>query len=244
VDGLARRLPSGAEAEFQAPPRRSDAVCVGLIDSVALTRDCLGLALRIIHPDLRILSFTTVEECIHATSDPVEVILYHLHDDLGPGTSVLRSVKLLCEALPDIPVAVLSSFSGAVEPRHLREILAAGARGFIPSTTTTIELATAAVRLVRDGGQFVPFEILLGNRLDGAKTPRTSTLKRLTRREMEVLFRLRRGQPNKAIAYELGTSSNTIKVHIRNIMRKTGATNRTEVVYKSRQLWHDETGEA
>jgi DNA-binding NarL/FixJ family response regulator len=243
VAGPARRLPSSAEAEFQTSAQRSDAVCVGLIDSVALTRDCLGLALRIIHPDLRILSFTTVEECIHATSDPVEVILYHLHDDLGPGTSVLRSVKLLCEALPDIPVAVLSSFSGAAQPRHLRAILSAGARGFIP-TTTSIELATAAVRLVRDGGQFVPFEILLGNRLDGAKPPRTSTPKRLTRREMEVLLRLRRGQPNKVIAYELGTSSNTIKVHIRNIMRKMGATNRTEVVYKSRQLWHDETCEA
>ncbi|WP_249676338.1 response regulator transcription factor [Acidocella sp. C78] len=44
---------------------------------------------------------------------------------------------------------------------------------------------------------------------------------------------LRRGKANKIIAYELGVSESTVKVHIKNIMRKIGATNRTEAVYKA-----------
>ena len=43
---------------------------------------------------------------------------------------------------------------------------------------------------------------------------------------------LRRGKANKIIAYELNLCESTVKVHIRNIMKKLGATNRTEVAYK------------
>jgi DNA-binding NarL/FixJ family response regulator len=52
---------------------------------------------------------------------------------------------------------------------------------------------------------------------------------------MTVLSHLRQGKANKIIAYELGMTESTVKVHIRNIMRKMGATNRTQAVYKSQQ---------
>ncbi|HEX4767595.1 MAG TPA: LuxR C-terminal-related transcriptional regulator [Lichenihabitans sp.] len=57
----------------------------------------------------------------------------------------------------------------------------------------------------------------------------------LTGRELEVLHRLERGLQNKIIAYELGISQSTVKVHVRSIMRKT-ATNRTQVAYLTRRL--------
>ena len=50
---------------------------------------------------------------------------------------------------------------------------------------------------------------------------------------MDVLSQLQRGKANKIIAFDLGMSESTVKVHIRNIMRKMGATNRTQVVYKA-----------
>ena len=49
----------------------------------------------------------------------------------------------------------------------------------------------------------------------------------LTARELEVLQLLKQGKPNKLIAYELHLSESTVKVHIRNTMRKIGSTNRT-----------------
>jgi DNA-binding NarL/FixJ family response regulator len=62
----------------------------------------------------------------------------------------------------------------------------------------------------------------------------------LTTRELAVLSLLRQGKANKIIAYELGISENTAKVHIRNILRKVGATNRTQAIYKSSQLLRGE----
>ncbi len=46
---------------------------------------------------------------------------------------------------------------------------------------------------------------------------------------MEVLDRLKLGKTNKIIAHELEISESTVKVHIRNLMKKIKATNRTEV---------------
>ena len=117
--------------------------------------------------------------------------------------------------------------------------MAAGARGFIPGTNTNIQLATAAIRLVREGGSFAPVNLLASDKRDRAESAESIEFQELTPRENEILSRLRRGQPNKIIAYELSLTESTVKVHIRNIMRKMGAINRTEAVYKSQQLWRD-----
>jgi DNA-binding NarL/FixJ family response regulator len=57
-----------------------------------------------------------------------------------------------------------------------------------------------------------------------------------TTREAEVLAALQKGRSNKWIADHLNLSQNTIKVHIKNIMRKLHATNRTEAVILSRHF--------
>jgi DNA-binding NarL/FixJ family response regulator len=51
----------------------------------------------------------------------------------------------------------------------------------------------------------------------------------LTGRERDVLKLLRAGRQNKVIAYELGVSESTVKVHLRNIMKKLHVSNRTQV---------------
>ena len=51
----------------------------------------------------------------------------------------------------------------------------------------------------------------------------------LTSRECDVLRMLREGRQNKIIAFELGISESTVKVHLRNMMKKLHASNRTQV---------------
>jgi DNA-binding CsgD family transcriptional regulator len=58
----------------------------------------------------------------------------------------------------------------------------------------------------------------------------------LSARQLAILSLLREGWPNKMIARELGMSESTVKVHLRNIMRKMGATNRTQAAYKAATL--------
>jgi DNA-binding NarL/FixJ family response regulator len=50
---------------------------------------------------------------------------------------------------------------------------------------------------------------------------------------------LRQGKANKTIAYELTMSESTVKVHMHNIMKKIGATNRTEVAYKLNNIYQN-----
>ena len=242
MDGLAHVVPLGSEASAEtdiSPTGPTGTIRVGLIDSLALTRDCLTLAFASAFPHVSMVPFATAEECIGTTAAEIDVILYHSHEDIAPGTCVLRTLKLLCEALPHVPVAVLSSHACAMEPRHIRAALAAGARGFIPSTSTSIQLATTAIRLVREGGSFAPADLMTSDKRGRPEATDSAESKQLTPRENEVLSRMRRGQPNKIIAYELSLTESTVKVHIRNIMRKMGATNRTEAVYKSQQTWRD-----
>ncbi len=55
--------------------------------------------------------------------------------------------------------------------------------------------------------------------------------------QRQILDCLRRGMANKLIAYELNMCESTVKVHIRNIMKKLKATNRTQVVYLTNGLF-------
>lgn len=52
---------------------------------------------------------------------------------------------------------------------------------------------------------------------------------RFTPRELEIVLLVRAGKPNKLIAHALGIAESTVKVHIRNLMRKTRTTNRVQV---------------
>ncbi len=57
-----------------------------------------------------------------------------------------------------------------------------------------------------------------------------------TLREQQVLERLKNGTQNKLIAYSLGIAESTVKVHLRNIMKKLHATNRTQVAFMTKDL--------
>ena len=57
-----------------------------------------------------------------------------------------------------------------------------------------------------------------------------------------VVEALQRGKPNKIMAYELKMRESTVKVHVRNIMKKLHTTNRTEVAYKTNLLLNANKG--
>lgn len=122
----------------------------------------------------------------------------------------------------------------------VESILAAfesGARGYIPTASTALELAVEIIHLVKAGGTFVPPSILCARAIscEGATTG-AITAQQFTPRQSAVLERLKFGNTNKIIAHELNMSESTVKVHIRNIMKRLRATNRTEVVRRVHEL--------
>ncbi|MGU3362552.1 LuxR C-terminal-related transcriptional regulator [Methylobacterium sp. M6A4_1b] len=133
----------------------------------------------------------------------------------------------LATVSPGVPVILLSEIE---EYHQVTEAMRRGLSGFIPMTSS-VKVAQSAIALVLAGGCFVPSGILCTPPTRPVSEARGRGSIRLTEREAAVLSVLQIGKPNKVIAYELNMCTNTVKVHVRNIMKKLQAKNRTELAY-------------
>jgi two-component system, NarL family, nitrate/nitrite response regulator NarL len=134
------------------------------------------------------------------------------------------------------PLVVLSDRNEAAD---VVAAFRAGALGFITGDTDP-SLMYHALRFIISGGVFFPPETLLGGceRKDDSDWRVFQGLEAgwegqagasaLTARQKEVLQLLRQGWSNKRIALKLQMCDSTVKVHVRQIMRKLGAANRTQ----------------
>ncbi len=140
-----------------------------------------------------------------------------------------KLLKKIEEWADQIPVVILSDSEDAQE---ILDYLQLGAKGCIP-TSLPLDVAVEAINLVLAGGVFIPANSLLSApETEPAQEGRGSAYNGVfTTRQSAVIDGLCRGKQNKTIAYELNVSESTIKVHVRNIMKKLKARNRTEVAF-------------
>jgi DNA-binding NarL/FixJ family response regulator len=127
--------------------------------------------------------------------------------------------------LPNVPCLVLSD---RTEPEEAVAAARMGLNAFI-STSIDPQVALQAFGLVINGGTYFPRDALL-RAWDPQHEPADQDIENdtLTPRQTQVLQRLRLGSSNKLIARDLSMQESTVKVHVREIMRKLGARNRTE----------------
>lgn len=218
-------LATGASIE-PAPAPRHSAISIGIVDGHAFTRECVVRSLRELDDAYLPLPFSGSEEYLR-DGEGCDLVLYHLHRSLNED-------RLLPEVLKAAPVIILSPTE---DPEWVSEALREGARGYVPTTSTSFNLTIEIIRLVLAGGTFVPPSSLSTRPADslrgsGAKIGRSH----FTARELAVLGHLKLGSPNKIIAHQLNLSESTVKVHIRNIMKKMNATNRTEVACRAHYM--------
>ena len=120
---------------------------------------------------------------------------------------------------PDARIVMLTTFEGDVE---IKRALAAGARGYILKSMPPRELVEV-VRQVHAGKKRIPPEI-------AAQLAEHVSDEPLTERECDVLQHVAGGNRNRDIADLLSISEETVKVHVKHIMEKLGANDRTEAV--------------
>src|SRR5215212_11670507 len=136
-----------------------------------------------------------------------------------PDISGIDALIAIRAERPDACVVMLTTFEGDVE---IERALAAGARGYLLKTTPAKELVEV-IRQVHAGKKRIPAEIaahLAEHFGDDA----------LTEREIEVLSHIAGGNRNRDIAQRLFISEETVKVHIKHIMQKLDASDRTQAV--------------
>jgi len=200
-----------------------------VIESRTFIRECLRRSVQSAFP-LPVHTYSTAIELEqqHLPTSPKLIIISWVEDNKEASTNAL---KVLSEVAPRTPIIVLAYNN---DPELARTAICHGAKGYIP-VTMGFEITIEAVRFVLAGGTYVPMDCLLARGGPGdAPSPPTSGL--VTARELAVIRAIQKGKSNKLIAYELNMCESTVKVHVRNIMKKLNAKNRTDVAIKSQSV--------
>jgi DNA-binding NarL/FixJ family response regulator len=136
-----------------------------------------------------------------------------------PDMSGIDALIVIRAEFPDARVVMLTTFDGGVE---IQRALAAGARGYVLKTLPPRELADV-VRDVYAGRKRVAVDA-------AAKLAQHMGDETLTPREIEVLRHVATGTRNREIGSRLAITEETVKAHLKHIMDKLGAADRTEAV--------------
>jgi DNA-binding NarL/FixJ family response regulator len=221
--------------------RQTAAIVV--IEQRLLIRDCLVKCLRELDLGCTILAFASISEWLETAAQYVPVlILFSLQPQDADDSEIHQNLSLLNGNKANAPVVIISD---SEDTGRVVSALKCGARGYIP-TSVTLNVALEAMRLVGAGGTFAPTSALLHARSPGEAAPSHNDISKkvlFTARQLAVLVALRRGKANKQIAYELNMREGTVKVHVRHIMKKLRAKNRTEVAIIAHDMFatQDET---
>lgn len=145
-----------------------------------------------------------------------DVVLMDLRMPKLDGIETARALRQLD---PEARIIALTSYHG---DQDIFRALEAGIRGYLLKEMANEEVGNA-IRIVHSGRRSLPPEV--AERL-GEHFPKVA----LTPREVEVLSLVARGMSNKAIASKLDIATGTIKMHLQNILKKLGISDRTQAV--------------
>jgi DNA-binding NarL/FixJ family response regulator len=148
-----------------------------------------------------------------------DVILMDMRMPVMNGFTALSELR---QEFPDVRVVALSTFGG---DEDIRRALNAGAQAYLTKDVLPDELITA-IRAVHAGERYLP-ELVLATL--AAEIPR------LSERELEVLRLVAQGLSNKRIAYVLNIAEDTAKNHVKSILKKLGADDRTQAATEAIQ---------
>jgi DNA-binding NarL/FixJ family response regulator len=136
-----------------------------------------------------------------------------------PDMSGIDAMVAIRAEFPEARIILLTTFEGDVE---IKRALEAGARGYLLKSMPPKELVEA-IRQVHAGKKRIPPQL-------AAQLAEHMSDEALTTREIEVLAQIAGGNRNRDIAEQLFISEETVKVHIKHIMEKLGASDRTQAV--------------
>ena len=151
-----------------------------------------------------------------------------------PRLNGIEATRTITTHFPKVKVLILSAYD---DDSYVFPLLEAGANGYLLKTSSGAELAEAIRQVFAGKTALSPsISVKIVNRLGGRQAYRTNSMPEgLTEREMDVLRSAAHGQANKTIATNLGISTQTVQVHLRNIFGKLGVGSRSEAVARAIQ---------
>lgn len=159
-----------------------------------------------------------------SSEGPFDLVLLDLN---MPGMNGMAGLQSAMDMENATRVALLT---GDASHGLAEKALELGAAGFVPKTLPAKSLVNA-IKFMAMGEKYVPAGFI------SAKSNEDShpLAQRLTERERQVLKGLTEGKSNKEIARDLDLSEPTIKLHVKTLYRKVGASNRTQAALIARE---------
>lgn len=201
-----------------------------IADDHALFRDGLTMHLEKIAPESTISQAANFSQMFKLLSDDnkIDFVFFDFEMPDIPWQEVLDNLK---KTSPDTSFAIIS---GSEDNRTIKALLSAGAKGYIPKRSDT-KVLNNALRLILDGGTYVPPNLIETTSQNGANG-KNSGIKNLTYRQSQVLDLIAQGKSNKQIAFDMGVSESTVKLHINALLRSLRVSNRTQAVITAQKL--------
>lgn len=197
-----------------------------IADDHALFRSGLSTSLGYIAPQAVILEASNFSQALKILDSERKMDLVIIDLDM-PDMHWEEGLVELKKKSPDSRFVVISA---SEDNRSIKKALEKGISGYIPKSAN-VKVLNAALNLIIDGGTYLPPSLLdesLGSTLQHENGKGKAKL--LTPRQYEVLGHVAEGMSNKQIAYKMGVSEATVKLHINALLRAVGATNRTQAV--------------
>jgi DNA-binding NarL/FixJ family response regulator len=179
-----------------------------IVDDHPLLHEVLGAVARSVLAPAQLRFARRLEEAL-ACADDAEAPDFALLDLGLPGCNDLDALHAFRARFPQARIAVVS----ATEDRELiLRALRSGAAGYIPKTHAP-PLIAAALRVIAEGGTYVPPEAL---------TADPNSRHELTGRQLDVLRLIAKGLANKEIAHRLRITRETVKQHAKAVYAALG----------------------
>lgn len=213
-------------------------ICIA--DRRILWRHSLEAALASSWPDASVSSLDAVLGEPAIDRDGVAAVLLLGGAGLSTNAALRDDFAGIEKSLPGAPILIVTDDFNS---QDVTEAMQLDARGYL-AASVSIELLIQCLRLVMIGGTAFPPVMATSPAAAtslGMSAPRNRpeadlAINLFTPREIEVLAGLGEGKPNKIIAYELKICETTVKVHMRHIMRKLGASNRTHAALLASEM--------
>jgi len=196
-------------------------------DDHPLYLESVHIRLTRLFPNAEVVVAPGLNELLEASGrQPLEADLILL-DLRMPGMDGSNGIARVREVYPQAVVIIMS---GAAGPEDAKSAIRGGARGFMLKTMPA-EAFSSAISLVVAGGSYFPTDFLdmessASNSADSTGPTRQELDEKLTPKERQVLIGLVAGSSNKELGRQLNLAEVTIKLHVRQILRKIGVRNR------------------
>ena len=198
-----------------------------IADDHALFRDNLAQYIGDIQPQAVVLQVFDFEQAFKLLKKEQNIDMIIVDLD-ATGVKAYDNLLKIKEISNDIQIIVISS---SEDINQIQKILSENIRGYIQKSADFAVLKEAFIQIF-NGQTYIPQAL---KNIEN-ETYSKRTIKNLTNRQSQVLDLIAQGKSNKQIAYEMGVSEATVKLHINALLRSLKVNNRTQAVITAQKI--------